>query len=210
MQLLFKITAANFQNIVRYPHIEIKAETMTFLSGESGSGKSTLLKLLNGVYSLTRGKIFYNGVELEEYEPIALRQQVMLVAQTVYLFDNSIYENFCSYYEYRQLAVPNKEDIKEYLQLCQLNFSLETNCQTLSGGERQRVYLAIFLSFKPAVLLLDEPTSALDDFTAQELLGNIKKYAKNNKTNVIVISHNKKLIDLFADDTIYLSGKEKL
>ena len=70
--------------------------------------------------------------------------------------------------------------------------------------------LAIFFSFKPAVLFLDEPTSALDDFTAQELLSNIKEFAKNNKTNVIVISHNKKLIDLFADDTIYLSGKEKL
>jgi putative ABC transport system ATP-binding protein len=84
-------------------------------------------------------------------------------------------------------------------------FSLDTHCQTLSGGERQRVYIAIFLSFNAEVLMLDEPTSALDEMTSRKLFENLKQYMHKMQHTLIVVSHDARLIETFADSVIELT-----
>ena len=66
------------------------------------------------------------------------------------------------------------------------------------------MYLAIFLSFPSDVFLLDEPTSALDQQTAAELIGNIKDHCRKNDLTALVISHDRSIVDSFADKVIEL------
>ena len=203
---LFALENVNYKDIIKYPDIRIPADGVTFICGESGSGKSTLLKLLNGVISATSGTITYLGSKIEDYEPIELRRNVLLISQSVYLFDKSIKENFNEYYAYRDLKVIADETMKKFLNICLADFPLDSMCNVMSGGERQRVFIAINLSYQPKVLMMDEPTSALDDKNADTLIKNIKSYCKANKISLIIVSHDKTIADRYADNIINLLG----
>lgn len=209
MKIIFKAENAEFANIIKYPPIEIEEKKATFICGDSGSGKSTFLKLLNGTISPTSGDIFYFGRNINTMDTIQLRKEVMLCGQSVFLFDGTIRENFKEFYEYRGLKSPDEKTIKTFLSLCNANFLIDSNCSFMSGGERQRVYIALFLSFKPNVLMLDEPTSALDTANAEILLNNIKKFCMENDMTLIVVSHDSKLTQKFADRIITIEGKNE-
>lgn len=197
-----------FEDFIRYPDISIERGKVVFLVGSSGSGKSTLLKLFNATLSPSSGAIFYEGKNIDEIDTLKLRQEVLLVGQSVYLFDGSIRDNFEKFYSYREMDMPDEEAMLEFLSICQLDFPLETQTSILSGGEAQRLYTAIFLSFLPKVLMLDEPTSALDANNAKSLLREIIKLAKTKDMTVIVVSHDKSLSDEFAEELIDIEGSK--
>lgn len=201
---LFTIEEVNYKNIIRYPNIEISEGGATFICGESGSGKSSLLKLLNGVISPTDGKIKYLDKNIEDYNPIELRREVLLISQSVYLFDMTIKDNFNEYYAYRDLENISEEEMKSFLDLCSVHLPLDTICSVMSGGERQRVFIAINLSFQSKVLMLDEPTSALDYKNANALLENVKAYCKRKEKTLLIVSHDRAIANKFADNIINL------
>ncbi len=193
-----------FDEFITYPDINISQGITTFISGSSGSGKSTLLRLFNATLSPSEGKIFYKGDDISTLDTITLRRDIMLAGQSVYLFDKDIKGNFEAYYSYRNTPLPADSEIKEYLALTGAGFPLDKSVVPMSGGERQRVYLAICASFKPHVLMLDEPTSALDAVNASLVVQNLKSLYKDNGS-LIVVSHDSRLIDGFADTVITLA-----
>jgi len=206
---LFSLKNVSFKDMIHYPDIEIPEKLATFICGESGSGKSTLLKLLNGVASPDGGEILYDGKPIGDYNPVLLRREVLLFGQSAYLFDGTIEENFAQYYSYRDLSPISAEEMQTYLSLCAAVFPLDAPCATMSGGERQRVFIAICLSLRPKVLLLDEPTSALDDMTANAVIANIKSFCLENEMTLIAVSHNRALVQPYADHTITLMRGER-
>ena len=126
----------------------------------------------------------------------------------VFLFDGTIRENFDLFYDMREEKQPLDEDVQRFLSICCADFPLSANCATLSGGERQRVFLAIFLSAMPKVLLLDEQTAALDEQTSETLLHNLKQFCSQNNISVVCVCHNGELVRRFADQEIRL-GEER-
>jgi len=204
----FKTQSLKFKDILRYPDLSIPQHQMSFVFGASGTGKSTLFKLFNGTLQPTSGAIFYNDTPLETLDPILHRQNCLLCGQSPYLFDKTIKENFDEFFAYRDLPPPSVDAIKNYLSICAADFDLSANCLTLSGGERQRVFIAICLSLQPQTLLLDEPTSALDDEKSHALLSSLKEYCANNNITPIIISHNKSMIEKYADNCIELTASE--
>ena len=205
MNALLSTQNLSFQNILCYPDISIEQNKTTFIAGASGSGKSTLLKLFNGSHSPSSGTIFFQGTNIHYIDPIKLRRDILLVSQTVYLFDGSITDNFNLFYSYREQAPLPPEQVEALLRLCEADFATSKDCNLLSGGERQRVYLAICLSFRPQVLLLDEPTSALDKNTATTVLRNIINFCKANRITPIIVSHDPSLSNEFAEQVINIS-----
>ena len=201
---LFTIKNVKFMNKITYPAMEIKEGKVTFIRGKSGTGKSTLLKLLNGTVSFAEGEISYGDQPLQEQDNIALRREVLLVAQQVFLFEDTIANNFSTFYEYRKQQAPDVEKIRIYLQLCQADFPLETNCRDMSGGERQRIFVAICLSFLPRVIMLDEPTSALDDTTSVKFMESVAGFCREKKITLLVVTHDTSLAETFADEVIDL------
>ncbi len=201
---LFKLENVEYLDVIKYPDLKISTGITTFICGDSGTGKSTLLSLLNNSKSPSKGYISYLGKPIDDYDTIEHRKQVILVNQSVYLFDMTVRENFHEFYKYRELQKPDDDKIKKYLKLCIADFSLDAMCQNMSGGERQRIFLAICLSFMPKVILLDEPTSALDEKNAGNLIGNVKSYCIENNIALIIVSHSKQLAKQYADDCIEL------
>ena len=206
--ILFKANRLCFFETICFANIAIPAGRTTFVTGPSGTGKSTLLRLFNGVLSPTHGEIFYNGKNLKELDTIDLRQRVLLVSQAVFLFEGTIRDNFMAFYEHRELPAPSDDVIAEFLTVCCLPFAPDASCNNMSGGEKQRLYLAIFLSFRPEVLMLDEPTSALDETTARRVMGNILDYCRKEKITVIAVSHDKALTEKFAENILALERVE--
>ncbi len=204
MREILKASNVTFKSILRYPDISIEAGKTTFLRGASGSGKSTLLKLFNGTQSPDSGTVYYRGKEIASLDTVELRREVLLVGQATYLFPGTILDNFQSYYAYREADLLSEDRVLKYLSLCCANFPLNAKCESMSGGERQRIYLAVALSLHPQILMLDEPSSALDEQTAEVLLSNIKRFCGEEGITLVVISHDAKLTDRFADQVIVL------
>ena len=196
----------SFNETIDYNDIQIFKNKANFIVGKSGTGKSTLLRLFNGTLSPSSGKIFYSGNDINEIGTIALRQEVSLISQSVYLFDTTIKENFHQFYDYRELTHPSEENMKYFLDLCSVPFSLDNDCTKMSGGERQRIYIAIFLSLKPKILMLDEPTSALDKENSNVIMENIIAYCKENEITIVVVSHDANITEKFADHIIVIGG----
>lgn len=204
---LFQVNNLIYQSNLTYERVRIEKGKINFIVGESGSGKSTLFKLLNHSISPSSGELLYNGKAIEEYDPVTLRREVSLVAQEPFLFDETILDNFETFYSLRQMPMPDKEYIQYITDLCFVNVPLDQNASTLSGGERQRVYISIFLSFSPKVLLLDEPTSALDEGTSFKVIKNIIHFCKEKEIELIIVSHNKDIVDEFCENKIEIVKK---
>lgn len=191
-------------NQILYMDLKIQEGLTTFITGSSGVGKSTLLKLFNGIISPSLGDIHYRGKNIAEMDTITLRRNVCLAGQDLYLFEGTIEENFRQFYSYRDEAAPSYDTMQSFLSLCCLTCSLSSDTSTMSGGEKQRVYLSIFLSFMPDVLVLDEPTSALDAKNSYDIFENVFGFCRANKITAIVVSHDLSLRDRFSEIMIDL------
>ncbi len=203
---MLKTRSLSFKNIIFYEDIHILESKVNFIVGESGCGKSTLLKLFNRTENFSGGEILYKGRDIRSIDSIELRKEVKLISQTTFLFSGTIKENFKLYYGYCECPLLSDAQMERFLRLTEANFALDTLCDNLSGGEKQRVYIAICLSMGAETIMLDEPTSALDYALSVKVLSNIVSYVKENHLTLVVISHDDKLREMFAENVLSLSG----
>lgn len=194
----------NVKFIRQYDDFTINKNEIVFVVGKSGSGKSTLLKLINNTLQMKSGRIFYKDTNILNIKPVELRRNIMMTSQENFLFDMTIKENFHEFYKLRDLENLTDDEIVKFLKIADFDVDVNLDVEKLSGGEKQRVFLAIALSMRPAILLLDEPTSALDSNTAFNMMKNIVDYCKHNDITLVVVTHQRNLVDEFADKTIDL------
>lgn len=204
MDIVLSARNLQFMGFISYPQIDIERNRITFLCGESGCGKSTLLKLFNSTVSSSAGSILYNGEDIRDKNTILIRKEILLIPQTVFLFDGSIVDNFIMFYGFRGERILSLEEMRRFLSLCCLDLSLDSKCEMLSGGERQRVFIAICISFRSKVLMLDEPTAALDEKTTNCLFLNLKGFCAENSMTLIVSSHDQSLVSGHAQKIVTL------
>lgn len=172
-------------------NLHIKPGEYVALVGPSGCGKSTLLRLLLGFEKPLRGKIYYDGVELERINKPELRRKMGVVLQDGVLFSGSIYRNIriarptATHEQVLEAvrAVALEEDIAAMP--LGLNTVVSEQAQTVSGGQKQRILLARAVIGQPSVLMLDEATSALDNITQARVCENLAKLGSTR----IVVAH---------------------
>lgn len=204
MDIILSASDLQFMDFIKYPQIDIERNSTTFICGESGCGKSTLLKLFNTTILPSSGKVLYNDKSIESMCTIALRKELILVSQSVFLFDGTIEDNFIQYYAFREEPVISTDEMKKYLSICCAEFPLDSKCEVMSGGERQRIFIAICISFLPKALMLDEPTFALDEKTSNCLFMQLKEFCVNNSITLITVSHDRALAASYADKIIVM------
>lgn len=161
--------------------------------GESGCGKSTFLKLLLRFWQKDSGKIAYNNTDIDEINSDSLLDNVTMVSQTTYLFDETIEENL-------RIANPtaSQEELKAACKMASVHdfiMTLPGGYQTrvgalgdnLSAGEKQRIGLARAFLRGSELILLDEPTSNVDSINEGIILKALKE--QKNKKSIILVSH---------------------
>lgn len=163
------------------------------LVGHTGSGKTTIISLLNRLYTIKQGAIKIDGVRIEEYKLDALRKNIGVVLQDVFLFSGSIMDNITL----RNTEIP-KEKVIEATRMIDMHdfilrlpggydYNVMERGATLSLGQRQLLSFARALLYNPAILILDEATSSVDTESEQLIQHAIDKLISGRTS--IVIAH---------------------
>lgn len=174
-------------------NLELEAGEILAITGPSGCGKTTLLRCICGLEKPDSGDIFVNDINIANKE--VEERGIGMIFQKPVLFPHLSVEG--------NLRLGDKNgDIESSLKEVGLaNFELR-DVASLSGGEGQRVALARALLAKPKILLLDEPFSSLDEDLAMKLVNDVKDILKQRGCPAILVTHNKKVAESFADSVI--------
>ncbi len=194
--------------ILRGISLTAGAGELTVIIGPSGGGKSTLVRLCNRLEDPDGGRVFLDGTDLQQIDPLRLRRQIALVPQKPFMFDGTVLENLQRPFAYQGLAAPdpNAAVLRETAELCRLEPELLPRpARSLSLGQQQRVSLARALIIGPEVLVLDEPTSALDRPTGDRLADTLREVCRRRGLTVLMVTHDLRLAERVADRLAFLA-----
>lgn len=177
----------------------VPAGTIAALLGPNGAGKSTTLKLLSGLLIPTGGSATIAGFDLQK-EPLAVRQVLGVVPETLGLFDDlSIEEHLRltgSLYHLQPKDTAHRAE--QLLDLLGLTEGARTFLRDSSYGMRKKTALAMALLPNPAVLVLDEPFEGIDPSTARAVYDLLATTAKRG-TTILFTSHLLPVVQRLAD-----------
>ena len=191
--LSFKYPTRPEEDVLSSINLTISPNQMVALVGTSGAGKSTIAALLLRLYEPTSGCIFYDGKDHREFSLTALRSQIALVPQDVFLFGGTIKENIsygkpCSTDD-EIYSAAEKANALEFIERFpnKLDTIVGERGTQLSGGQRQRIAIARAVLKNPCILILDEATSSLDSESERLVQDALEKLMVGRTS--IVIAH---------------------
>lgn len=199
---------------VRQLNFELQVGEKLALVGENGAGKTTLVKLLARLYDPTEGRILLDGIDLREYDPEEVRQEIGVIFQDYVRFQMTASDNIAvGRIEERQNAgkiaqsanrsladqVINKLP-QGYQQMIGRRFAEGVD---LSGGEWQKVALGRAYMRDAQLLILDEPTASLDARAEHEVFLRFAELTKGK--SAVIISHRFSTVRM-ADRILVLEG----
>ena len=211
-QISFTYPSRPDSEVIKNLSFAISAGEQLAVVGPSGAGKSTLVSLILNFYKPDSGTLYFDNKAADEYQLSALRDQMAVVPQDVFLFGGSIRENIV----YGKPGASEEEIIQAAKQANAWDFisdfpeGLDTvvgeRGVQLSGGQRQRVAIARAILKDPRILILDEATSALDS-ESERLVQEALDHLMKGRTS-IVIAH--RLATVRAADRILVLDKGAL
>ena len=205
----FNKNRTNQIHVINNTSIQFPEKGLVAITGPSGCGKTTLLNVVAGLDSFHSGEIIYEGESVKKYKSSKVdyirNEKIGFIFQNYHLLpDQSVYDNIKTSLNIAGLY--DKEQLDE-----RIHYSLEKvgmfnyrkrNVLALSGGQQQRVGIARAIAKNPDVIFADEPTGNLDSNNTFEVMSLIKNISKNKL--VILVTHERHLVDLFADRIIEL------
>lgn len=179
-------------------------EHLTVITGPNGSGKSTLAKIIAGLQQPTSGTILLNGEDITNmsvtdrakkgisyafqqpvrFKGLTVRDLLLLAAGK-----NATFDELC--------------DILSDVGLCAKEYISRNLDDSLSGGELKRIEIAMAFARGTDVTIFDEPEAGIDLWSFQKLIHIFERLVRQNSGNVLIISHQERILDI-ADKIIYL------
>ena len=216
----FENVELKYEDFVALKNINLEArkgETVA-LVGDSGGGKSSFINLIVRFYDTSKGIISINNTSIKELDIKSLRENISIVTQRVYIFNDTIAANVAYGYEMdeiRVIEVLRQAHAYDFVMSMKkgINTVLDEFGTNLSGGQRQRIAIARALYKNPKILILDEATSALDNKSESIISELIHEVSKDRIT--FIIAHrlstikNANKIAVFKDGQIVSMGSEK-
>jgi len=169
----------------------VPAGTSMAIVGTSGAGKSTIAHLLERFYTPQRGKILLDGKNINDYELYALRKQLGIVSQDVFLFSGSIYDNIVlddpTITKTQVIAAAQLLGIHELIEGLPGGYEhqVQENGATLSMGQKQFLAFLRVLVYNPRILILDEATSSLDA-QIEKLIQKAANKLMKGRTSIVI------------------------
>jgi len=199
---------------LRHIDLAVAAGEVVLVTGLSGCGKSTLAMALCGlipsrVHGELRGRVTFGGRPLSGLPPHEASQLVGMVFQNpnLQLINHTVQSEVA--FGPENLALPQPEiaaRVNWCLEVTSMAGMRTASTVTLSGGQKQRTAIAATLAMRPRVLVLDEPLSDLDPVGAQEVLGTLRRLARDEGTGVVIIEHRVDEVAPWADRVVLMDG----
>jgi energy-coupling factor transport system ATP-binding protein len=194
--------------------LAVAAGEVVLITGLSGCGKSTLALALTGlipsrVHGELRGRVSFGGRPLSGLPPHEASQLVGMVFQNpnLQLINHTVEAEVA--FGPENLALPQPEiaaRVEWCLEVTGMAGMRRASTVTLSGGQKQRTAIAATLAMRPRVLVLDEPLSDLDPVGAQEVLGTLRRLARDEGAGVVIIEHRVDEVAPWADRVVLMDG----
>ncbi len=197
--------------VLRDVTLDIRPGETIALVGATGAGKSSIINLLNRFYEINRGSILIDGFDIKDFEFSALRKNIGVVLQDVFLFSDSIRNNITlGNEEVTDEMILHAADLvgaRKFIDRLPdgLGYNVMERGATLSVGQRQLLSFIRAMVYKPKILVLDEATSSVDTET-EEMIQNAIGKMMSGRTS-IVIAHRLSTIQK-ADKIILLDKGE--
>ncbi|MBU2089782.1 MAG: ABC transporter ATP-binding protein, partial [Alphaproteobacteria bacterium] len=197
-------------NAVDDVSFDIKRGEIFGVVGESGSGKSTIARMISGLYTPSKGKIYFDGTSVsdlktdKELDPF--RRQIQMIFQDPYSSLNPrmrVFDVIAEPIRHHRLAESKDqiaqivEDLLEHVELGRA--AAWKYPHEFSGGQRQRISIARALATRPRFLICDEPTSALDVSIQAQILNLLKDLQQALGLTMLFISHDLPVIRQMCD-----------
>lgn len=209
----------DYETVLKDISFKVKPGQTVAIFGQTGVGKSTIINLIERFYDVTSGEILIDGIDIKKYNLQALRKNISISMQDVFLFSNTIEENISygvSEADSSKITWAAKmADANNFIE--KLSDSYETVVGErgvgLSGGQKQRITLARSIIKDPSILILDDTTSALDVETEAMIQRNLNTVYKDK--TCFIIAHrissikDSDLILVLEDGKIIESGTHK-
>jgi ATP-binding cassette subfamily B protein len=170
---------------------KVKPGQTVAIVGQTGAGKTSLVKLINRTYDVSQGQVLVDGVDVRDWNLAALRSQVSMIEQDIFLFSRSVSDNIA--FGKPDSTQPEIEVAAQSAQADDFIHTFDKGYETvvgergvtLSGGQRQRLALARAFLTDPHILILDDSTSAIDSATEDKIQRAISNAARGRTTFLI-------------------------
>jgi len=215
----FKNVSLKYDDFTALKNINLeskKGETIA-LVGDSGGGKSSLINLIIRFYETSKGDLLFNNTSIKDFNIKSLRENISIVTQRVYIFNDTIASNIAYGYEIdeqRVIEVLKQAHAFDFISKMPqgIHTVLDEFGVNLSGGQRQRIAIARALYKNPQILILDEATSALDN-ESESIISEVINEVSINKITFIIAHRlstikNANKIAVFKDGQIVCMGSE--
>ena len=198
------------KEVLKGINLEANKSEFIALVGSSGGGKTSLMNLLMRFYDVNGGEILINGTNLKDIKIYSLRQNIGLVTQRVYIFNDTIAKNVAYGREFDEDAVINALKMANAYEFVSklddgIHSILNEFGTNLSGGQRQRIAIARALYQNPQILIFDEATSALDNESEKEITKAINNL--RSKKIIFVIAHRLSTVESADKIAVLSDGK---
>ena len=179
------------EDVLQNISFKVKPGQTVAIVGQTGAGKTSLVKLINRTYDVSQGQVLVDGVDVRDWNLAALRSQVSMIEQDIFLFSRSVSENIAfgrPESSQRQVEVAAEfAQADDFIQTFDRGYETVVGERgvTLSGGQRQRLALARAFLTDPHILILDDSTSAIDSATEDKIQRAISNAARGRTTFII-------------------------
>ena len=197
------------EEVIKGINLDVKAGQTIAIVGSTGAGKSTIINLLNRFYEISKGVIFIDGHNINEYSLSSIRKQIAVVLQDVFLFADTILNNITlnnpEISREQVIQAAKKIGVHEFIMSLPegYDYNVKERGVMLSSGQRQLIaFLRAYVS-NPSILILDEATSSIDTYS-EELIQQATEKITTGRTS-IVIAH--RLATIVNADKIVVMDK---
>jgi ATP-binding cassette subfamily B protein len=185
--------AQRSEDVLRGISFRVRPGQTVAIVGQTGAAKTTLVRLVNRTYDVTSGQVLVDGLDVRDWNLAALRSQISMIEQDIFLFSRSLRDNISfgrpEATREEMLAAAAAAQANEFISAFDRGYETVAGERgvTLSGGQRQRIALARAFLTDPRILILDDSTSAIDSETEDKIQRAIATAAQGRTT--LIITH---------------------
>ena len=200
------------EEILRGITLTLKEGEITALVGASGSGKSTLLTIAAGLQPASNGQVIFDGNNMTAMSSEQVRK--IRSSKFGFVFQFAHLVPFLTVEEQLILMLDVSEsnlskqskiaEVRNILQLVEMDHRRQAYPSSLSGGEKQRIAIARAIIHKPKVLFADEPTASLDSWKSRDVMLLIQELTKTLNIATLMVTHDEELLS-YVDHVIKMS-----